>query len=116
MINFTCAKCGSKEYVTRKGKNHKGLYCLIFGKLDRYLTRGNTNRKNMGVKMREEWECPIDCKDRKIGCQNPNTCEVYKKRVERSEMLRSIKKVKPYGNIPRTTATRKGERKEFKSW
>jgi len=45
MINFTCAKCGSKEYVTRKGKNHKGLYCLRCGKLDRYLTRDKKTEK-----------------------------------------------------------------------
>jgi hypothetical protein len=47
MINFTCAKCGSKEYVTRKGKNHKGLYCLICGKLDRYLTREKKGENSM---------------------------------------------------------------------
>ena len=41
----------------------------------------------MGVKMREEWECPIDCKDRKIGCQNPNTCEVYRKAIERNAII-----------------------------
>ena len=44
MINFTCTKCGSREYITRKGRNHKGLYCLICGKLDRYLTRGGIER------------------------------------------------------------------------
>jgi len=30
MINFTCTKCGSKEYITRKGKNRKGLYRFRF--------------------------------------------------------------------------------------
>ena len=45
MINFTCTKCGSREYITRKGRNHKGLYCLRCGKLDRYLTREKKTEK-----------------------------------------------------------------------
>ena len=45
-----------------------------------------------------EWECPIDCKDRKIGCQNPNTCEVYAARMKRSMDVKRGHEVRPFKN------------------
>jgi hypothetical protein len=41
------------------------------------------------ITMIKPWECPKDCPDRKVGCQNPNTCETYRLRVERSQAISS---------------------------
>lgn len=41
------------------------------------------------ITMIKPWECPRDCSNRKVGCQNPNTCETYRLRVERSQTISS---------------------------
>jgi hypothetical protein len=63
--------------------------------------------------MRKEWECPIDCPNRRIGCQNPNTCEIYAKRVKRSLLITGDKKVKADNYVPRSTPTPNGKRKRL---
>jgi hypothetical protein len=34
-----------------------------------------------------EWECPKDCPNRHLGCQNVSTCETYRLRVERDALI-----------------------------
>jgi len=48
--------------------------------------------------MRKPWECPDNCSNRKPGCQNPNTCEVYAARMKRSMEMHRGNEVRPYKN------------------
>lgn len=61
--------------------------------------------------MRREWDCPKDCPNRKIGCQNPNTCTVYAKRIQRRQKQVAAKRVYPDRYVPRSTPTQNGYRK-----
>lgn len=65
--------------------------------------------------MRKEWECPKDCPNRKVGCQNPKTCKTYALRKLRSEKVRGERILKAFDEIPRSTKTIKGERKSIRT-
>lgn len=41
--------------------------------------------------LRAPWDCPKDCPDRKLGCQNPKTCERARMRLERRLAIRNSK-------------------------
>ena len=60
--------------------------------------------------MRQPWECPENCPNRKIGCQNPNTCEIYRLRVTRKAVIRSNRKIEPYSELKKTAAVIRGAR------
>lgn len=56
------------------------------------------------------WECPRDCPDRKPGCQNPNTCETYRLRVERSQTISaSVQKIQHKRAFTGARKYKKGE-------
>ena len=63
--------------------------------------------------MRKEWECPKDCPNRRIGCQNPNTCEIYEKRVSMGMKMRGEKKIYPSSYAIRSVANIKGTRRNY---
>ncbi len=49
-----------------------------------------------GRDMRKPWECPDNCPNRKPGCQNPNTCEIYAARMKRSMEMKRGAEVRPF--------------------
>ncbi len=61
--------------------------------------------------MRRPWECPENCSNRKPGCQNPNICEIYRLRYERSLAVRSGTQCNPFKNLKRTIPLSSGRRK-----
>ena len=63
--------------------------------------------------MRKEWECPIDCPNRRIGCQNPDTCEIYRKRIARGMKMKGERKIYPSSYAIRSVANIKGTRRNY---
>lgn len=63
--------------------------------------------------MRKEWECPDNCPNRKPACQNPNTCEIYRKRIARDMKMRGEKKIYPSSYAVRSVANIKGTRRNY---
>jgi len=61
--------------------------------------------------MRRPWDCPENCPNRKPGCQNPNICEIYRLRYERSLAVRSGAQCNPFRNLKRTMPLPSGGRR-----
>jgi len=64
--------------------------------------------------MNNEWNCPRDCPNRHIGCQNPDTCEIYKARVERAEKISSDREVLPLKYINRSTPMYRNSTRKYR--
>lgn len=60
-----------------------------------------------------EWECPKDCPNRKLGCQNVSTCEIYRKRIARDMKMRGEKKIYPSSSAVRSVANIRGTRRNY---
>ena len=63
--------------------------------------------------MRKEWVCPENCPNRKPGCQNPNTCEIYRKRIARDMKMRGEKKIYPSSSAVRSYVNIRGTRRNY---
>lgn len=68
----------------------------------------NWSRSREVQKMIKPWECPKNCPNRKIGCQNPNTCENYRLRTIRSGIIRGDRVIKPAYGIRRSNPSLSG--------
>ena len=34
------------------------------------------------------YDCPVDCPNRHIACQNPKTCEIYARKIKRNKDMK----------------------------